>query len=49
VIEGRDDKGAFHGANTVSAEFVATPHPSLPLKGGGDWCTQGIIMVLEGL
>jgi len=36
VIEGRDDETAFHRANMAHIEIVATPHPSLPLKGGGD-------------
>ena len=36
VIEERDDDRALRHTNLASIEFVATPHPSLPLKGGGE-------------
>jgi hypothetical protein len=36
VIEELDDESPLPPANRVHIEAVATPHPSLPLKGGGD-------------
>ena len=36
MIEDRDDERAFQRANIARIEIVATPHPSLPLKGGGE-------------
>jgi hypothetical protein len=36
VIEERDDEKTFYRGNMACIELVATPHPSLPLKGGGE-------------
>jgi hypothetical protein len=36
VIEDRDSEGALRRTNIARIELVATPHPSLPLKGGGE-------------
>ena len=36
MIEERDDDGALSHTSLANIEFVATPHPSLPLKGGGE-------------
>ena len=36
MIEERDDERAFRRANIACIALLATPHPSLPLKGGGE-------------
>ena len=36
MIEERDDERTLRRANVTRIEIVATPHPSLPLKGGGE-------------
>jgi hypothetical protein len=36
VIVERDAERTLQRANAIRIELVATPHPNLPLKGGGD-------------
>jgi hypothetical protein len=36
VIEERGDERTFRGVGMTCIETLATPHPSLPLKGGGE-------------